>query len=156
MHWLKFLYRTSCKWIFRVFILTIIVKTTSHFSFNPYKPKAYFLWDTCKQCRPRPQYAASNQGIYCLLTEYSNSMYFESIRKIPPNIPNIWNRLVLSREIGNFIRLKWGWKSSKLFQAFQYCRCIMLGPIIIMWKWTGAHKTGKLKAKVQHTKTTAA
>ena len=67
---------------------------------------ASFLWDIRKLCRPRADdYAASDRGLHCLLTESSNK--FEQKRKIPLNIPKIGNGLVLLIRVGKFIRLKW-------------------------------------------------
>ena len=64
-----------------------------------------FLWYLGKQRRPR-----SDATFYLIRVSTvcsQNVLLEQKWKKNSPNIPKIWNRLVLLIEIGKFIRLKW-------------------------------------------------
>ena len=68
---------------------------------------ASVLWDICTNSANQdqtPHLAASNQGLHCLLTEFSINIW-EKI-KIPPNTPKFGNGLVLLILVVMSIQLK--------------------------------------------------
>ena len=52
---------------------SLIKEVPYHVSYLTHISLAFFLWDIGKQCRPRPdaEYAASDQGPYCSLKDFS-------------------------------------------------------------------------------------